>query len=206
MSTVRPATTADLPAIGRSLAAAFDGDPIWGWLTAPGADWAQRGSAFFRAEAKMQMGGHGTVLVDDEGRGAAIWGQPGHWRVSLTDTLKLTPASLMLFRTRTVRSLQLLSRIEKVHPREPHWYLAYLGTDPQHQGHGIGGKLIREITDRADREGMPAYLESSKESNIPFYRQHGFEVTERIDVKGGTAAGGASMWPMWRDPQPVTEP
>lgn len=201
MPSVRPATSADLPAIGRSLAAAFDGDPIWTWLASPKADWSARASAFFRAEAKMQMAGHGTVLVDAEGRGTAIWGQPGHWRVSLADTARLTPASLMLFRTRTLRSIRLLSAIEKVHPTEPHWYLAYLGTDPQHQGHGIGGDLIRAITERADADGLPAYLESSKESNIAFYRRHGFEVTERVDVKGE-----ASMWPMWRDPQPPSTP
>src|SRR4051794_33018115 len=112
MTTVRPATTADLPAIGRSLAAAFDGDPIWQWITSPRADWSSRGAGFFRAEAKMQMRGHGSVLVDDEGRGTAIWGEPGHWKISLADTARLAPASTLLFRARTLRSMQLLSTIE----------------------------------------------------------------------------------------------
>ena len=87
--------------------------------------------------------------------------------------------------------------MEKAHPEEPHWYLAVLGTAPEHQGKGVGSALISPILQKCDAEGVPAYLESSKESNIPFYQRHGFEVTGEIKVKNGP-----TLWPMWRDPQP----
>jgi GNAT superfamily N-acetyltransferase len=105
----------------------------------------------------------------------------------------------MLFRigADTPRALALLSQVEKVHPKEPHWYLAVLGTAPEHQGKGVGSALMKPILDRCDGEGVPAYLESSKESNIPFYKRHGFEVTGEIQAKNGP-----KVWPMWRDPQP----
>jgi hypothetical protein len=51
------------------------------------------------------------------------------------------------------------------------------------------------VLERCDREGEPAYLESSKEQNIPFYSRHGFEVTGQLDLPDGP-----SMWPMWREP------
>jgi len=47
-----------------------------------------------------------------------------------------------------------------------------------------------------DAEGLPAYLESSKESNVPFYERHGFAVTETFDLPDGPR-----LWLMWRDPR-----
>lgn len=197
MPSVRPATLADLPALGHALAAAFDGDPVWGFLAPDAARWMQRSPGWFRAEAKLKIQGHGEVVVDDQVRGAAIWAPPKTWKATLADTARVTPPSVRLFRGRTVRALQTLAALEEIHPREPHWYLAFLGTDPTHQGHGIGGSLITVITERCDTEGLPAYLESSKESNIAFYRRHGFEVTEPVVLPGD----GPTMYPMWREPR-----
>jgi hypothetical protein len=44
---------------------------------------------------------------------------------------------------------------------------------------------------------MPAYLESSKEKNVPFYERNGFKVRERFEVPNG----GPPIWLMWREPQ-----
>jgi hypothetical protein len=48
-----------------------------------------------------------------------------------------------------------------------------------------------------DEERLPAYLESSNEVNIPFYRANGF--VERAPVQ--LPAGGPRFWPMWREPE-----
>jgi ribosomal protein S18 acetylase RimI-like enzyme len=195
--TVRAATVDDLPAVGRSLAAAFESDPIWRWLTPPQAHRQERSAGFYAGEAAMQLRGHGEVLVDNDLRGAALWATPGHWKTTFTQTARLAPISVRLFRGRTVRALKLLSQVEARHPSDvPHWYLAYLGTDPAHQGHGIGSSLIASVTERCDEQGLGAYLESSKEENISFYGRHGFEVRERFDVPDGP-----SMWLMWREPK-----
>ena len=42
-----------------------------------------------------------------------------------------------------------------------------------------------------------AYLESSKEENLPFYNRFGFQVTEELTL----GAGAPPMWAMWRDPR-----
>ncbi|WP_426572186.1 GNAT family N-acetyltransferase [Aquihabitans sp. McL0605] len=197
MPDVRPATEADLPAIGRTLAAAFEDDPIWLYLASPKADWAPRAAAWFEADARAQLRGHGEVLVDDEVRGVAIWATPNHWRGTVGEAVAIAIPSARLFRAGLPRSMRTLMRMEGKHPKDPeHWYLAILGTDPAHQGHGIGSALIREITDRCDAQGLGAYLESSKETNVPFYARHGFEVREEMEV-----GDGHKIWLMWRDPR-----
>ena len=197
MPDVRPATPADLPAIGRALAAAFDGDPVWSHLASPKSDWTPRASAWFSAEAKVQLRGHGKVLVDDQVRGAAVWAPPGHWKGTTVEGLALAWPSIRLFRSRLRHALAMVSQMERKHPKDPeHWYLAVIGTDPAHQGAGIGSALIRAVTDRCDAQGLGAYLESSKEENVPYYARHGFAVREQVQVPDGPP-----MWLMWREPQ-----
>jgi GNAT superfamily N-acetyltransferase len=89
--------------------------------------------------------------------------------------------------------------LEGHHPAAPHWYLQVLGTEPAEHGRGIGSALMAPVLERCDDEGVPAYLESSKERNIPYYERHGFRVTGELDLP----KGGPPVWPMWRDPQPA---
>ena len=70
--------------------------------------------------------------------------------------------------------------VSPFHPRKPHWYLAVLGTDPSAQRSGIGAALIAPTLRRCDDEGLPAFLESSKEANLPFYQRHGGRSTQQI--------------------------
>ena len=76
--------------------------------------------------------------------------------------------------------LKLLTAVDKVHPAEPHWYLALLGTDPAVQGRGVGSALLAPAMQQADAEGVSCYLETQKEANIAYYRRFGFEETERL--------------------------
>jgi hypothetical protein len=49
------------------------------------------------------------------------------------------------------------------------------------------------IVARCDEEGLPAYLESSKESNVAFYARHKFAVSMPFELKGGP-----TLYFMWR--------
>jgi GNAT superfamily N-acetyltransferase len=86
-----------------------------------------------------------------------------------------------------------LVRIERAHPREPHWYLAVLGTDPRRQHRGVGSALLAPILARCDADRVPAYLESSKRTNVPFYERHGFRVVGELAIQGGPV-----IWRMLR--------
>lgn len=196
MPAVRTATASDLPAIGRTLARAFDDDPVWEFLAPRRDRWAAHGATFFAADAKNRLR-HGMVFVDEDCSGAALWTPPDMWRSRPSDLAREMPHALRLFGGGLPKALRALSLVEKAHPKGPHNYLAVLGTDPAHQGKGIGSALISHVTDSADEQGLPCYLESSKESNLAFYGRHGFEVTKALELP----AGGPTVWAMWREPR-----
>ena len=95
------------------------------------------------------------------------------------------------------RLMRMKSHFDELRQRdapEPHWYLWTLGVDPPRQGKGVGSALLQPVLSRADREGLPCYLEADKAKNVPFYQRHGFEVVEESDLPGG----GMHYWTMKR--------
>jgi GNAT superfamily N-acetyltransferase len=55
---------------------------------------------------------------------------------------------------------------------------------PDAQGRGIGRSLFEVVTDRADREGVKCYLESSKsEPNVQIYEKLGFHMVKTMDCE-----------------------
>jgi len=198
MAEARPVRPEDLPAMGRSLGRAFSDDPVLTHLSPKSPAWVDRATGFFTAAARHRMRqGPGCVWTVDGVHGGAVWAPPGQWKETPAAMARAMPAALNLFRGRILVALGFLSTMEKAHPRAPeHWYLAILGTDPDHQGTGVGSALLAPVLERCDAEGTPAYLESSKLSNVAFYARHGFEERETLVIDGGP-----TMYPMWREPR-----
>ncbi|TGO61088.1 hypothetical protein BCON_0030g00460 [Botryotinia convoluta] len=83
------------------------------------------------------------------------------------------------------------------------YYLVYLGSKPSARGKGYAKKLIQHMTDRADRENRPTYLESSAEINLSYYRKLGFEWKQDIVMERGVKP--VKMQIMVREPKFVGE-
>jgi GNAT superfamily N-acetyltransferase len=190
---IRVATLADLPTIETTLGLAFLDDPVWAWVIGNRNRPAARMGAVLGAFARLHLDA-GTVWMTTDGAGVAIWARPKHWRVETKAFVQHGAWPLAKAGPRPLARFLMLGETEKRHPREEHWYLEVLGTRPDRQGEGLGSALIRTGLDRAEEAGLPAYLESSKESNVPFYGRHGFEVTGTIEMP----RGGPTMWTMWR--------
>ena len=64
----------------------------------------------------------------------------------------------------------------------PHWYLAFIGIDPIHQGKGYGSKLLRMKLAEIDQQNLPCYLHTENERNVIFYEHFGFELIGKNKV------------------------
>jgi ribosomal protein S18 acetylase RimI-like enzyme len=190
-STVRIATAADAPALAAALARAFHDDPL-AEFSHPRAAVREKRLEFFFAGRLRTLIEDELCFCDADRRGAALWAAPDRWHVPPREALRM----LRLLNRRAPPLLAGFARVEKLHPREPHFYLSTLGVEPDAQRRGLGSKLMAPMIERCDREGVPAYLESSKESNVDFYARHGFRVTEQMRFPRGP-----KLWLMWRDPR-----
>lgn len=198
---VRTAGDADAAEIAAVLGRAFDDDPVWRWLLPDDASRVRRMTALFGVMLRQVHLRHGATEATGRGGGteaAALWDPPGHWHIPLRRQAAQGAPLVRILGTRTPATLRALGAIEKHHPKEPHWYLAVLGTDPPAQGNGLGAALLRSRLDRCDAEGLPSYLESSKEQNVPYYERFGFRVTRELTLPG---KGCPPVWLMWREPR-----
>jgi ribosomal protein S18 acetylase RimI-like enzyme len=199
----RPGHKADVSELSHALGRAFYDDPVSVWIMPDDKARAARQRKFFAAIARHHHLAGGGVEVATDGStigAAALWDPPGRWKQSAREQLMMLPSFIFGFglSMATGRKLgQLLDQMKSKHPEEPHWYLAVIGSDPSVRGKGYGQALMRSRLDRVDAEHAPAYLESSKAENVPYYQRFGFEVTGELVIPGG----GPTLWPMWRQPR-----
>mgnify|MGYP000043439731 FL=1 len=183
----------DHPLIGDIIADSFSDDPVNLWVfgsTKP----LQR--YYTLAAKKLYLKkGYGHVMQD--GSGGALWLPPGTskqiplWN-SLDIAWTMTKADGL---SAIARGIKIDSFLARKKPQTPHYYLFTIGARQASQGKGAGSALMREGLRKVDENKFPAYLESSKESNTPYYQRFGFEVIERVEP----AKGCPPLWLMWRE-------
>jgi ribosomal protein S18 acetylase RimI-like enzyme len=191
-ATVKTLTAADVAPAIDTIVLAFAADPMarWSWpdahqylATMPRLVRAFGGRAFAR----------GGAFGCADYRGVALWLPPGVHpdEEALNEVVLGTvpPSS-------RASAMAIFEQMAQYHPNGPHWYLPLIGVDPAHQGQGYGDALMSHAVAQADRDRLPAYLESTSPRNISLYRRHGFEALGRIQV--GTSP---PLVPMLRSPR-----
>lgn len=193
----REFTSDDVELTASILGDAFADDPMLLWLLND----SKLSEDLFRRLSRTLYAPKGIGHIVGDGQGVTQWLPPGAdgnipdslflplmWRGLFTNGFKTIP-----------RMLKVSAMMEKNHPKDPHYYLFAIGVRSGAQGKGFGRKLFEPVLAKCDAEGMPAYLENSKEKNLAFYRTHGFDVME-----GGpmfSAPDQPPLWPMWREPK-----
>jgi len=190
----RPATRDDAHPVSETLGRAFFDDPMMCFLLADKSTRPAKLPRLFKLLFKLGLP-HGACDVSNGFEAVALWRPPGQWHVPFRQYIANGPEFLKIFGVRgALHAMSMMDIVEKHHPKEPHYYLQVLGTDPAKQGKGYGGVVMRRHLAVADAAHMPCYLESSKETNIPIYQSFGFEVTGQIRLPDGP-----TLYPMWRN-------
>jgi len=71
----------------------------------------------------------------------------------------------------------------RIVPRE-HIYLQVIAVKPEHQGKGMGGRMLRHVLERADSDSIPCYLETFGQNHVDLYTHFGFKVAESGIIPG----------------------
>jgi len=134
--------------------------------------------------------------------GVAVWFPPGNYPVTIWKLVRSVPLSVIFGfgRYGGGRMRQLGEYIDAVHQRLApfrHWFLQIIGVDPQFQGKGYAGKLLKPMLARIDEAGLPCYLETLDEHNIRLYEHFGFAVIEKSTIP----EPNLTNWAMLRNSQ-----
>ncbi|MGA7711049.1 MAG: GNAT family N-acetyltransferase [Rhizomicrobium sp.] len=190
----RRAVMDDAGTLSRLFAAAFVNDPVFDWIARPGAKRAAGMERFFFWLLKSRAIPFGEVWMSEGA--AAAWlppeapASPG----GFAEQMKLIPLFIRLCGfPRLMRGSAMADAMEKNHPAEPHFYLAFIAVAPRLQGMGLGGALLEATVKRADDGRVPAYLENSNPKNTKLYERAGFVTKRNI-----APVGAPPLIAMWR--------
>lgn len=172
----------------------FYDDPVMSWVFPDGSMRLEQLRVSFGSLAKRFLAREGRVDVLDDVC-TSMWLPPDppeapEEEPPPRDSWHLFSAEI------AARFTALGAVMEAAHPQEPHWYLGVVATLPEEQGRGLGARIVTPVLEICDRDGLPAYLESSNARNLPFYFRLGFVQTGEIVVPEGPV-----LFPMWRQPQ-----
>jgi len=155
---------------------------------------------FFRSIVirASQFGGeiYTTATLD----GGSLWISPGRESTFTRILQSEMQATKLTFRRSSFRRwISLHAHMERVHRRlvkGPHWYLAALGVRSLNTVKAISGALIEPVLAQADRDRLPCYVETFRETFLPFYEECGFQIAGA----GQVPKGGPNFWAMIRTP------
>lgn len=193
-------TKKDVPAAAEVLARAFASYPIVVHFY-PDETERRRIATPFAAIALSVCVKYGEAYgTSPRLEGVAGWLPPGKSPFGLWQVLRATPFGTILefSKSRGNRMQDAVNYIDALHRKLagfPHWYLQIIGTEPARQRKGYSSRLLRPILERLDREGVPCFLDTQKESNVGIYQHFGFKVLSRKTIPGT----GLTSWGMLRE-------
>ena len=175
---IKKTTEYDLEQIINSIVLAFSCDPLARWIYPSPQKYLNSFPDFikiFAGKAFEQK----TAYYTDNYSGAALWlapqSEPNNDAIDSYLQQTISPQQ-------EKKIFAVFEQMSHYHPQEPHWYLAFVGVEPNQQRQGYGSALIKPVLRECDRQQQLAYLESSSPGSRSLYERHGFEVIETIQI------------------------
>lgn len=194
MIDVRTATSDDLAAIVDTAARSLDTEAMLRWSF--GTERFEERIRLHFAHYDGENARHGWIRVAADGAGVAVWIPPDAREAHEAIGPAPSGAEREILGERADHHAAFWGWVEDHQPDEPMTYLSHIGVAPERQGQGLGGALMRDGLSRADAEGFPVWLETSKATNAAYYEGFGFATMQDEDAPGG----GPHIWFMRRDP------
>ncbi len=170
---IQPVATDDQPRVIATLVSAFIADPVERWLYPEPSAYLTHFPAFLAAFGGAAFESQ-TVWSLGEFAAVAMWLPPD----ADTDGEAIVAVlSESVSRDKHADTFAVVEQMDAAHPKDPHWYLPWLGVDCSRQGAGLGAHLLRQCLARIDANHSPAFLETPNPRTVPFYERHGFRVT-----------------------------
>jgi ribosomal protein S18 acetylase RimI-like enzyme len=200
---VRPLADLEVNDAVEMMARAFFDYPMWQWVL-PDEEHRRRALPV-SARASLLWGqilGH-VYVCGEPVRGVAIWAPPGMADADVDPDGSKTEWAAVVDAVGRQGMRRFEAMIEIQRPlRERHippggWYLPWLCVEPATQRSGVGTALLRSMFDRLDTQGVPTFLETEKEANVPYYLKHGYEIVHA----GILPDGGPGFWCFLRMPR-----
>ena len=183
-------------AVADAVARGFHDNEIWSWVIPDDRRRAKLLRRAYRARLRHLYLLRGEAWTTPDAVGAALWIPPGEPkrrpRDQIAEALALLPGIGLGGARRGARIEELMAAH---HPHEPHWYLEVLSINPANQRQGHGSALLAPVLARCDDEELPAYLETNRKSNVPYYLRFGFELGDEVSLDDSPP-----LWLMWREP------
>ena len=149
----------------------------------------QKVAGYFLSFAVLAGIRYGEVFATSpDMEGIAVWMPSENYPVSVWKMLRAIPLSVIFGFGRSGGYKMKLAgeHIDAVHKRLAtfrHGFLQTIGVDPQFQGNGYAGKLLRPVLARMDKDSLPCYLETLDEKNVALYEHFGFGVIDKSAIR-----------------------
>jgi GNAT superfamily N-acetyltransferase len=184
----RLASNADVAQLANTFAAAFVDDPMIRWPMPPTFD-LEACERFFAVLVGDYIDLKVIWLLED-GLAAAAW---------------LDPVATAKFGEYDLKTRELINPMTDDNGErygkfwdwlgshigdDPCWFLDMLAVHPTRQRQGLGGALLRHGLALAERDGLPAILETSQRANVAYYQAYGFELVDEAT----SPDGGPPIW------------
>jgi GNAT superfamily N-acetyltransferase len=193
----------DIAPAAATLATAFQDDPVWAALF-EGLP-AEKMAAWYQGPVLYCLR-YGRVYATSDGCEGVMCVVPGEYANmtmrrgiasgSMTAGLKAGPGMLLRL-PQMMRTFRPMENDRKEHMEgRGYTYVMIVGVAPEHQGQGLGGKLLRALLEESDRTGVPIYLETETEGNRDMYEHLGFKLLQEIALP----EVDLPMWEFLREP------
>jgi ribosomal protein S18 acetylase RimI-like enzyme len=194
MGQVRTAMLEDLAIIVDTAARSLDAEAMlrWSFGEERFEERIRRHFTYYNGENARR----GWIRMAADGAGIAVWIPPG----AREEHEAIGPAppggEAEILGDNAERYAAFWGWVGEHEPQEPLLYLSHIGVVPEHQGEGLGSDLMRDGLAKGDRQGVPAWLETSRVNNVAYYERFGFRTVADEDAPDR----GPHIWFMGRDP------